>query len=545
MERDWLLAIPRGKLATQEAILREWLAADPAAAEIPEDEAAQFMAAARLVRYLDPKVRPPVWAAVGVRVLHSGEKAIRRATIMVLRRWRDEKARALLMYLVHNTGLNFFPDVAEHPDAWTDELFARAYRERLDLMWLVEIRRYLGKEGDLTEWLQGLGEYAERHYQVWLAAGRLTLRQLVYAEADPVRLDMQVAASAQTDLAQDLRAKDRQSGALRQDVRRHEHDRKQLLDQARRSEREAREMLSQARGEVAVARRALNEQLAVQDREVADQARRFEAELGALRQRMAEDRTEFFESLWPAAPLRLLQGRTITVAGQGADHELYRQMVESIGGSYAPDGGEVLLSAPSRPSDLEQDLRRLALQQVLVKCDGLYRKKRNGQWGIAMSGFQVFCGDELIWERDSVVCCGPVAGSLMAEYAAVAMAMSWLKGVGLAPGSTVEIWSDCKTMHRLVRRQGSARPPQGCVTLDDVVRRLWREHRERGSEVRLCWVPRDEVHTADRLCARAYWGLTWYHRPQGRVRAPLEAFLRSSLGGGGYGDRRASGALAL
>jgi ribonuclease HI len=530
MERDWLLAIPRGKLATQEAILQEWLAADPAAEEIPEDEAAQFMAAARLVRYLDPAMRPAVWAALGVRVLHAGEKAIRRATIMVMRRWRDEKARALLMYMVHNSGLNSFPDVAEHPDAWTDELFAHAYEARLDLMWLVEIRRYLGKEGDLTEWLQGLGEYAERHYQVWLAAGRLTLRQLVYAEAEPMQRDMEVAAAAQTVLAQDLRAKDRQSGALRHDVRRHEHDRKQLRDQALRSEREAREMLSQARGEVTVARRTLKEQLAAQEREFADQARRFEAELGALYLRMAEDRAAFIQSLWPAQPLRLLQGQTITVAGQGADHELYRQMVESIGGSYAPDGAEVVLSAPARLSELEQNLRRLALQQVLIKCDGLYRKKRNGQWGIAMSGFQVFKGGDLIWERDSVVCCGPVAGSLMAEYAAVAMAMSWLQGVALAPGATVEIWSDCKTMHRLVRRQGSARPPLGCVTLDDVVRRLWRGHRERGSEVRLCWVPRDEVHTADRLCARAYWGLTWYHRPQGRVRAPLEAFLRSGLG---------------
>jgi ribonuclease HI len=509
----------------------QWLAADPAAAAISDDEAEAFFAAAFVVRYSVSSESNLIWRAFGVHTSHSGEKARRRAAIMVLRKWKDPKVRERLLWLVPNMSFNQFPDVATHPDVWTDEYFQDAYALDMNIIWLVRVRRALGMAESLSEWLQSLDEFAERRYRFYLNVARCMLRRIVYHDPALEERQAETAVAAQATLTQELREKDRLSGVLRRDVRSLEQDRKRLREQARRAELKARAVLTEARGEVAAARRVLTERQAAQERELAEQARRFEAELSRLRAQAAAARADFVHSLSDLAAHRhdVLSGRAVTVVGREADREVHRLQVESLGGILALEGGDVVLSAESGFAALERSLRSLAFERVLVKCDGLHRRK-DGRPGIAMSGFQVHMGNETVWRQSRVVCCGPTSGSLMAEYGAVTMAMSWLLAAGADSGAKLEIWSDCRALVNRLHRRQPARRKLGCITLDKTVRRLMQQLRKQGCEVHLRWVPRVEVHAVDRLCAHAYYNLAWYHRSAKQPRASLKSFLRAAVG---------------
>jgi len=330
------------------------------------------------------------------------------------------------------------------------------------------------------------------------------------------------------------------SGTLRQNVRRLEQDRKRLKERIRAAELDARALLTQARGEVAAARRALQERQVAQERELAGAVHRYETEQARLRERIDAARAEFSRTLLgmaARAPLHVLQGRTVTVTGVVGDPEPYHLLVESLGAALVAEGGEVVLAASAGFAAIERELRSLALQRVLIKCDGLYRKK-DGRPGIAMSGVQVHLGGESVHEHSDIVCCGPATGSLMAEYGAVAMALSWLLAVGPTPTTRAEIWSDCRSLLARLRRERNPRRKVGCVMLHKTVRRLIRQLREKGCEVQFRWVPRAQVHAVDRLCDRGYRELTWYHRWAGRPIAPLQGFLRTVLRPDGRGQRR-------
>lgn len=539
MEQDWLFALPRADFDDQEQILAQWLAADPAAAAISDQEAETFVAAGLLLRFMNRNLAARLWVALGVKVSHSGEKAWRRAVIMALRRWTEPKSRDLLTRLIPNTGFGPYPDPAEQGARWTEEFFAEAYAGGLHIIWLAQIRRYLGRDENLSEWMQGLGPNAERFYRLWLDIGRLTLRRVVYPqeEAAPKR---QAVPTEPTELAVKLQKKDRLSGALRQDLRRLEQDRKRLKQEVRGAERNARALLAQAQGEVAAARRALKERQAAQERELVDQARQFETERTHLHERIAAARADFVRTLSDMAThshFDVLQGRTVTVAGSEGDWEPYRLLVESIGGRLVPAGGNLVFPAPTGFTALERALRNLAMERVLILCDGLYRK-REGRPGIAISGIQVQLGAAKVYWYSDVTCCGPSAGSLMAEYGAAAMALSWILAAGPTPQMKVEIWSDCRTLISWIRRDRIHRRKLGCVMLHSTVRRVMKRLREQGCDVRFRWVPRDEVHVVDRLCARSYRDLTWFHRTPGRPTARLKAFLRSTLQLNRYGPRR-------
>jgi hypothetical protein len=529
VQQNWLFALPRATLEEQQRIVAEWLAADPAAAAIADTEAEWFCAAAYFVRYLDDGMFAKLCSAAHVRVSHSGPKARRRATLLIMRQWKDAVVRELLISLIPQCSNGPLPDAQTQAHLLTDELFAKAFQERRHIMWIVCVRRYLDKAEPLQTWLERLDPVAPEHYALWLSIGRLTLRRIVYPELGRERAMLEAAAAVQPDLATELREKDRQSGALRQDVRRLQQDRRQLQARARRAEQAARTMLSQARGEVEGARRALAAQRLAQERELAEQARKHEGELAALRARLVGAREEFARSLAATVahgPVDLLRGRTVTVDGPSADRELHRLLVESLGATV---GAGVIISAQAGFAAFDRQLRRLALERVLIKCDGLYRHKE-GRAGIAISAFQVHMGDDAAFRASKVVCCGPSAGSLMAEYGAAAMALGWLFAGDPPPGAQVEIWSDCKTMLSRIRRPHPARRKQGCITLDRTVRRLISLLTKRGCNVRLRWVPRDEVYAVDRLCDETYRAQLWYHRPSRRPHVPLRAFLETVPG---------------
>ncbi|MDB4896304.1 MAG: hypothetical protein JWN15_2566 [Firmicutes bacterium] len=528
-QQDWLFALPRAEINAQERIVAAWLAADPAAAAIPDAEAELFCAAAYMVRYFDGGYWTKLCRVANVPVSHTGPKAKRRATLMILRRWKDATVRTFLTDLIPRCGMGAFPDAATQAHRLTDECFARAYQDGLHIMWMIHVRRYLGKARGLQKWLKSLDSFAPRQYKLWLSVGRLTLRRIVYPELGPDRAAQEAAAAVQPELADELRTKDRQSGALRQNVRRLQQDRRHLKDRARRAEQEARTLLTQARGEVAGAHRALKAQWAAQERELAELARKQAGELATLRARLVGARDEFartLASVVATGPVDLLRGRTVTVDGPSADQGLHRLLVESLGGTV---GDGVTIPAWAGFAAFDRQLRSLALERVLIKCDGLYRH-REGRAGIAISGFQVHIGDEAAFRASKVVCCGPSAGSLMAEYGAAAMALGWLFAGDPPPGAQVEIWSDCKTMLSRIRRPHPARRKQGCITLDRTVRRLISLLTKRGCDVRLRWVPRDEVYAVDRLCDEAYRAQLWYHRPSRRPHVPLRAFLATVPG---------------
>jgi hypothetical protein len=530
-ERDWLwVDVPANTLTEQEEGVRELIQRDPDAAAITDEEAEAFMASAYSLRTLHPRVAPRIGMELGLRISHNGPKALRRVVQHAMRRWNEPRVRALIHRNLVNSGYEGFPCPADGPDTWTEEAFTSAYHSGLDLAWLTWVTRYLGKADSLPAWLRALNDDGERRYRTYLDIARLVMRRLLAPMPDAALATAEMAAASQAGLANELREKDRAASTLRQNVRHLNQDRSKLKELARRAELEARVLLPQARGEVAAARKALKERLAARERELAEQARHFQSQAAAIRAQMAGARDEFLRVLSDRAahsPLNLLGGRTVTVSGKAEDQEIYRLLVESLGGRLASDGGEVTTPAPPTFAALEQQLRSLALERVLIKCDGLYRRKGERP-GVAVSAFQVWLDREMAGQHSSVVCCGPLAGSLMAEYGAVAMALSWLVAVGPPPGAKLEIWSDCRVLVSRVRRPKPLGQTPGCVMLDLRVRRLLRQLQQRGCEVRLRWVPRDEVYTVDRLCDVAYRGLKWYHRRSvTKPRTPLSAFIRS------------------
>lgn len=526
MEQDWLFALPKADVDTQREVVREWLAADPAAAAISDEEAEQFFVFAFLLWRMRMPQFTKICKAAGVRHSPSGPKGMRKATLLLLRKWPDPKHRDLFQWTMANSGFGPFPDPVQGRQKWTEPLFVRAFSAGANIAWLVNVRRQLGLAENLSEWLQSLAPWAERLYRLQLDVGRLTLRRIVYPDIAVTAAHQEAAPAV---LASELREKDHLSGALRHDVRRAEQDRKRLKERARQAEREARTVLAQARGEVIAARKALADRLVQHRQELAEQARRFEVELDIIRKRLEGARLDFSRSLGELIRCDMLHGRTVSVDGPAADQAIYRQLVESLGGKLVPEGGQVALPAPSDFAGLERALRSVILQQVLIKCDGLYRR-REGRPGIAMSGFEVHLGDHVAHRASHVVCCGPAAGSLMAEYGALAMALNWLLTADPPPGAKLEILSDCKTMLGRLRLRRPPRPKFGCVTLDATVRRLLRRLSYRGCQVIIRWVPREQVHTVDRLCFSAYRDLHWYRRSaKVRPAASLEMFLRNAV----------------
>jgi ribonuclease HI len=301
----------------------------------------------------------------------------------------------------------------------------------------------------------------------------------------------------------------------------------------RRAELQAKAILAEARGEVEAARKALLEEQAGWARTLADQMRQFDLQAADLQREIAAARAAFIGSLAALAAgtgaARPLDGRTFTLPDpQPADSEACRLLAESLGAALVPAGGERLPGPAENLTDLERRLRQAALQDVLIKCDGLYRRKADRP-GIAVSAFEVHARGQVICRGGNVTCSGRAAGSLMAEYGAAAMALRWLYAAGLAPGSRAEIWIDCRPLVLSLRRKHAGQRKRGCVQLDRAAKRLLHALHLRGCAVEIRWVPRDEVYAVDRLCDLVYREAAWYHRRRNSVyNVPLRRFLRSA-----------------
>lgn len=528
MRKDWFFPIPEGDFDTQEMLSAQWLAADPVACTISDEEAETFFTSAYVLQRYAWNEVPRIWRRLGVKVSYTGPHTVLRGNVLALRQWKRPSGRRLLVSLITHSKPHGFPAPTTHGDEWTEELFNQAWADGFNLLWLIQTRRYLGKASALSTWMQQLGPKAEQSYRIHVNVARIWLRRIVYPTAEIGHAQDQVAAALQESLTEDLREKDMLSGILRKDVRRLEQDRRRLRKAARRAEHEARQAVLQARGEVRVARRDFKIRLAALERERLAQSQRLEREIAALRQEIAAVRLDFvrhFSDRAAEAPPRVLAGRTFMVSGSAANREIYRVLVESYGGILVETGGTFVIPASASMSDVERTLRSLAIQNVLIKCDGLYRRK-GGRPGIAMAGFQVHLGKVEAGMKSAVVCCGPVAGSFMAEYGAIVMALSWLLKIGPAPGAEAEIWSDCKWMLQWIDGRRPRPNRLGCATLHGMVQRLMRRLKRQGCKVVLRWVPREKVHDVDRLCDRAYHGVKWYHARYGRPRSPLSVFLR-------------------
>jgi len=505
------------------------MAADPAAAAIPDSEAEDFVVVANMLHSVRPELALRICRAVGVHSSYTSEKARRRAVILTLRRWRNPQTRDVLMAYLPEVSRAGFPFPSMNPELWTQELFREAFERRADVAWLVHIGRKLGRFTDLQPWLATLGEHAWVYYQFWLNIGRLLHRRFFCPPAaagvtEANQAHMQVAAASMA-LEETLRERDRQSGDLRGSVRRLEQDRKEMRSRARRAELEAKALLPQARGEVDAARKALKERLVAHERELAEQARRQEALLVSLRAQLDGIRHSLIKRLSSFPPVNALDGRTVLLQGEQPELEAARLLVETAGGQFATQGGEIVLEASATLVEVEQALRRHALKRVLIMTDGLHRRKGKRP-GIAVAGFHAYtAGGHLIAERGEPVCCGTASSAMQAEYGGLAMALSWLLATEPAAGMRAEVWTDCKFM---VNRLRQTTPPErqlGCVMLDRLVRRQLQQLHALGCQVDLRWVPRERVHAVDRLCDWAYRQQTWYHR-QGE-RRPLKAFLEA------------------
>ncbi len=522
---DWLYGFPHLSWDELEVWVKEQMEAVPEAAQISDDEAEAFFCVAFMLRTLAPLMRQKVLRVAGLYKKANGEtkgpKWIRTSTLAILRRWKDSFLREHLVRLIPNLTFDGMPFPADNPELWTDEYMAERYDNRLNIVWIVRIRRYLGRTEDMTEFLNELSDWAEQEYRIFMDIGRLALRRIVYpdqAAAAPV------AAAAQATV-QELRRKEKQAGRARQDVRRLEKDSKELKRQARKVEREVLAQISQARGEVGAARRALREQPDTFERERAALAARFEQDWKILTQQI-EGAEQEFRKVIASTRWNVLAGRRITVTDCGESEPLCRLLVESLGGTYQPEGGEVVLSAAEGLPALDRALRNLALSRILIVTDGLYRRKE-GRYGVAVAGLQVYVGRAVIHTQTAVVNCGPRAGSLMAEYGALVMALRWLERVKPPPGADVEIRSDCKTMLSRLRLSKGIKEKAGCMTLDALARRSLRRLEKAGAPVRLKWVPRDQVEVVDRLCDKGYRELRWYHRRGSQPRVPLREFLET------------------
>jgi|GEM_PF-2584874 len=518
---DWLLGFPELEWEEIRDWVRQRMAEDPAAAEIPDDEAEAFFCVSYLVRGADPDTRRGFATLAGVRHTAKGEKWVRMTTLGLLRRWKEEYMRERLTRSIPDYSFGGLPFPSDNPETWTDEFMRACYDDELNLVWLVHLRKRLGRTEDIPEFLNTVSQWAAGEYRLWLDITKLAMRRILAPRVGPPAT---AAAAAQASI-DDMRQKGQQASLLRHGVRRLERDRKALRQQARRAERESAELISQARGDVAAARRTLRERPASFERERAERVKRFEQDRQILTQQIDGARQGFVQAI-SARRFRVLAGQRITVTDGGPNEPLCRLMVESLGGTYLPEGGEVTLSAAGGLAALEMSLRNLALRRVLITCDGLYRRKE-GRFGVAVSGLQVRVGDMVIHAGTAVTSCGPRAGSLMAEYGALVMALTWLERTGLPAGAQVEIRSDCKSMLSRLRRTRNVKEKAGCMTLDDMARRALRRLAKARVSVTLRWVPREEVEAVDRLCDKAYRELRWYHRRGSDPRVPLKAFLEA------------------
>ncbi|HEY3368081.1 MAG TPA: hypothetical protein VGK74_23730 [Symbiobacteriaceae bacterium] len=521
MKANWLFGFPeKASWAEVSAWADQATAADPGAAVIPELDAEQFMAAGYVINSARPKMFNNLKKVFRVRVPSDNEEGRRRAVILLLRQWKLRTTRDLLLSLVPQIINGRFPDPELNPQFWTDERFHEAYCDNIALCWLTQVKRYLDPTVKIDEWLAALDAFAPTEYAIWVKIGRLTLRRLVYPPAPAVRAEQEAA----TGLIQEVRAQSEQSGALRQRVRRLEQDRKRLKEDAHRREQERKQVLSEAHGELATARRRLNDRRDEMPRELAAQAKRYEAELARLRQELERAQSEFQAALrGRAAPF--LRGRTVAI--HGGEPKENRMLVETLGGVLSTEDTAIGINGDGGPADVERQLHGVALANVQIRCDGS-RRRKGQRPGIATSAFEAYLDGEAVHREYRVVCCGPAASSQMAEYGAVVMALSWLHAAGPAPGSQVEVWSDCRNLVDHVTGRRPLAPVRGCTVLDRKLRSLMRALAQHGCSVNLRWVRRDLVDACDRLCDLAYREAVWYHRPaaNGR-RQPLSAFLCS------------------
>lgn len=283
-------------------------------------------------------------------------------------------------------------------------------------------------------------------------------------------------------------------------------------------------MLSQAHGELAAARRRLNDRRLAMPGELAEQAKRHGAELARLRRELEQAETEFLAALRGRTG-QFLRGRKVAV--QGGDAQANRALVETLGGALVTAAPEIEIDGEGGPAAVERALHAAALTDLQIRCDGS-RRRKGRRPGIATSAFEAFVDGQAIHREYRVLCCGSAATSLMAEYGAVVMALSWLLGAGPGRGSRAEVWSDCRTMLSHLTGRSLTTPVRGCTTLDRRLRSLVRALEKQGCTVQLRWVRRDLVDGSDRLCDLAYREARWYHRPEADgERRPLSAFLRS------------------
>ncbi|HYF94809.1 MAG TPA: hypothetical protein VD969_21555 [Symbiobacteriaceae bacterium] len=518
MRTHWLYGIPAG-LSWYE--LHEWAkqaeAADPEVRAISALEAEEFMATSHLIASAAPKTLHRLKQALRVHVASDREHGRQRAVTLMLRQWKLRSSRELMTSLIPRVIRGRFLDPEMNPGIWTDELFYEAYYENLNVCWLVQIKRYLDPTANIDEWLEALDEFAPTEYAIWVAVGRITLRRLCRPPA-PVTRAEELAAPGLLD---DVRAKSAQSSGLRQNVRLLEQDRKRLKAEARRQEQERKQMLSQAQGELIAARRRLKDRLHEMPGELADEARRYEAQLAQLRSQLQQAQTDF-QSALQGRTANFLGGRTVAVLGGEA--EANRMMVETLAGVLVTQDPAISISGEGGAAEVERQLHGAALERVQIRCDGS-RRRKGRRPGIATSAFEVYIGGKAVHREYRVACCGSAAGSLMAEYGAVVMALSWLLASCPARGSQVEVWSDCRDLVDQVTGRRPMEPVRGCTVLGRRVRSLLRTLERRGCSVSVRWVRRDLVDACDRLCERAYREAAWYHGPGERL--PLSAFLRS------------------
>lgn len=523
MQTDWLFGFPLDVAwDVQVATVETDLAANPLAAAIPEEEAELFVAAGYLARFLNTRLFDKVCKAVGVPFKNNGERSRRQAVIRVLRRWKERQYRDLLCSLILETSFGRFQAPVGFPAVWTEELFRAAYADGIHIVWLVRAKRFLENGAGIRQWVKSLGPFAAEEYELWLNIGRLAIQRIVYPAEQAESTAAAAAAVPHEALSRELKAKDQLSGALRNDVRQLQKDRKQLREESRRAELQRRALLTQAEGEVAAARRAQIERRLAREQELAAQARRHEADLVELKKRLAAARTEFVREMGSLTG-SFLQGQTVSI--HGGDPDLNQLLVETLGGAVAVGTGDANVSGDSGVSALEDALHAVALQQVEIHCDGLHRRKGDRP-GIAAAAFQAYVGGQPVHRGGRVVCCGPAANSQMAEYAGVAMALTWLLAAGPAGGAQITLLSDCRPVVDQINGRRDAEPIRGCKMLAHRVERLLLQLRKRGCQVTVGWVRREFVDAEDRLCDLAYRQASWYHRPGGvRPRMPLKAFL--------------------
>lgn len=538
---DWMFPFPTRSTVESEPILIRQLEEDPEAAAIEDEEVERFVAAAYTIRGLNPSLAVPLYRAFGLRISRYSPVNHRRACLMVLRGWRSKQFRDRLCLLIVNSGFGPSPN-ADRGEVWTEERFLECLDAGLNLLWLIQNRRHLGWEVD--GWLESLGTEWQRHYRLWIMMGKLTMRRLVgdlpsasgsNHETLPATLGSALVPppAERERLTRKLRKQEQRTGALRSGVRHLERTRKQLKEQARRRELEIKQMLSQARGEVAAARSQLRERLAEQERELAAARAGRDREVAALREQAAALRAAFQRKLQALAlrpELPVLAGLAVAVPGGG---ELHRLLAQALGGEYLETHSTrsaalapVVVADPGGPlPDLIRRLRSAGSQRAVILCDGLYRR-RFGRPGIAVGGFLVRWGRSLVHSHGSLVSCGGTAGSLQAEYGALAMALHWLCSGDLTGISEVEIQTDCKAMLRQLETPRRTRRRLGTRQLFRRVESLLARLRFQGVRVRLKWVPRDQVERADRLCDRVYREQTWYRRSHpDACRRALKPFL--------------------